>query len=402
MSIGYQTSHCSKGDRSIIIALRVLERLFLALAFLLSLGVNAQELRLSTAEKEIFSVQLLTDKLVAPWALVQLQQSQSLLITEKDGKLFRFDMPTRTLSLIPGVGKVQSHGQGGLMDIAISPDFSTSKLLYFSYAKQVSKGLFATSIASAKLLQSTGGWRLSGWRDLFVSRPATGSGKHFGSRIAFDDKGHLFFSIGDRGVRANAQNLNNHAGSILRLNLDGSVPADNPFIGQKNIKPEIYSFGHRNPQGLYYDVDQQQLFAIEHGPRGGDEINRIEPGLNYGWPIISYGKEYWGPFSVGEGVAKEGMQQPLMYYTPSIAPSSLIFYQHTYFSQLKNSFLAGSLVLRHLNQIKFNSNYNDYKQWRWFKKAERRIRDLTVLSSGKIALITDSGELQLIAKGDLR
>ncbi|EPJ51817.1 MAG: hypothetical protein OFPI_16310 [Osedax symbiont Rs2] len=376
--------------------------LLLAFSFLLGLDVSAKGLRLSVAESEMFSVKMLTDQLVAPWALAYLAQSQSLLITEKAGKLFRFDLNSGTLSLITGVGAVQAHGQGGLMDIAISPDFSTSKLLYFSYAKQVSKGQFATSIASARLLQSATGWRLQSWRDLFVSQPASTSDKHFGSRIAFDTQGHLFFSIGDRGVRANAQKLSNHPGSILRLNLDGSVPADNPFVGLAGIEPAIYSYGHRNPQGLYYDREQQQLFAIEHGPRGGDEINRIEPGLNYGWPVISYGKEYWGPGSVGEGVAKEGMQQPLMYYTPSIAPSSLIFYQHSYFSQLKDSFLAGSLVLRHLNQIKFSGNYSDYKQWRWFKKARRRIRDIAVLSSGKIAIITDSGELQLISNSAQR
>ncbi|MCJ8300225.1 MAG: PQQ-dependent sugar dehydrogenase, partial [Pseudomonadales bacterium] len=361
-------------------------------------AASARELHLSAADKQLFSVQLLTDQLVAPWALAYLQQSQSLLITEKDGKLFRYDLSSQSLSLIPGVGEVQSHGQGGLMDIAISEDFSSTKLLYFSYAKQVTKGKFATSIASAQLIQTDKHWKLTNWQDLFISRPASASAKHFGSRIIFDGMGHLFFSIGDRGVRANAQNLNNHAGSILRLNLDGSVPADNPFVGKENIKPEIYSYGHRNPQGLYYDKGRQQLFAIEHGPRGGDEINLVQPGRNYGWPVISYGKEYWGPVSVGEGVEKPGMQQPLMYYSPSIAPSSLIYYQQDYFAQLQGSFLAGSLVLRHMNQIKFSANYSHYEEWRWFKKARRRIRDLTVLSNGTIALITDSGELHLVVK----
>lgn len=164
----------------------------------------------------------------------------------------------------------------------------------------------------------------SEWQELLVTKSTSGTSRHFGSRIAFDDRGHLFFGIGDRGERDYAQNLSNHAGAILRLNLDGSVPDDNPFVNNRNALPEIWSYGHRNPQGLYFDREHNRLWEIEHGPRGGDEINLILAGENYGWPVISYGKEYWAPIAVGEDTHREGMQQSVKVYDPSIAPGSLI------------------------------------------------------------------------------
>ena len=157
---------------------------------------------------------------------------------------------------------------------------------------------------------------------MLITRSASTPGRHFGSRITFDGTGHLFFSVGDRGVRPNGQDLSTHAGSILRLTLDGSVPENNPFVQQRSALPEIWSYGHRNPQGIFYDRKKRRLWSIEHGPRGGDEINLILPGRNYGWPVISYGKEYWGPVQVGEGTEKEGMEQPVKFYVPSIAPGS--------------------------------------------------------------------------------
>mgnify|MGYP002526237288 FL=1 len=179
--------------------------------------------------------------------------------------------------------------------------------------------------------------------DLLVTRSASSTGRHFGSRIAFDGAGHLFFSVGDRGVRPNAQNLSTHAGSILRLDLNGNVPEDNPFVHQTGALPEIWSYGHRNPQGMFYDRNQQRLWSIEHGPRGGDEINLILPGLNYGWPIISYGKEYWNPFPVGEGTEKEGMEQPVKFYVPSIAPRKFACLFRESLSGLEGKFVCRRL-----------------------------------------------------------
>lgn len=351
------------------------------------------------------NVSLLTDKLKSPWAIAVEPTSNQLLITEKNGQLLRFDLSKRQLHVITKIPSVAVQGQGGFMDIALAPDYQKSAKVFFTYTKRVKKG-YATALASASLRTDSDQWSLDNWQDVLVTQSASTSGHHFGSRIAFDNQQHLFFSVGDRGERSNAQDLTNHAGSILRLNLDGSIPSDNPFINRAGALPEIYSYGHRNPQGLAFIERSQQLLAVEHGPRGGDEINLILAGANYGWPIISYGKEYWGPISVGESTAKAGMLQPLMQYTPSIAPSSLIFYQADYYPSLNQSLLLGALALRHLNQIKFSqpidqlthAKQHPFTSIQWLKKAQRRIRDLAVLPNGKIVLISDRGELLMLER----
>ena len=242
-----------------------------------------------------------------------------MLITEKIGKLKQLDLRNGDMADIGGLPSIKAYGQGGLMDVALHPNYEQTAWLYFTYIKPVNKR-YVTTLARAKLA----GHYLSLWQDLLVSQSATDTNRHFGSRITFDEAGHLYFSIGDRGERTQSQDLSSHAGSIIRLYLDGTIPKDNPFIQTKGALPHIYSYGHRNPQGLFYDKATGRLWSIEHGPRGGDEINLIRAGLNYGWAIISYGKEYWGPFQVGEGTHKDGMEQPIKQYTPSIAPSSLI------------------------------------------------------------------------------
>jgi glucose/arabinose dehydrogenase len=201
-----------------------------------------------------------------------------------------------------------------------------------------------TTLARARLI----GLHLTDWQDLLVSHSIEGSNKHFGSRIAFDGE-FVYFSVGERGYRANAQDLSTHAGSIIRLNLDGSIPADNPFVNNNQALDEIWSYGHRNPQGLVWDDQEQRLWSIEHGPRGGDEINLIVKGKNYGWPVISYGKEYWLPLSVGEGTQKVGMEQPLKVYTPSIAPSSLLLYTGEAFPQWRGNLFALVLKSQQIN-----------------------------------------------------
>ena len=207
------------------------------------------------------------------------------------------------------------------MDVALLPNYKTTGWLYFTYVKEI-EGEGATVLARAKLNKN----KFYSWQELLVTSSRSDTSHHFGSRIAFDNNGHVFFGIGDRGERPNAQDISNHAGSILRLNLDGSIPHDNPFVNTKNALPEIWSYGHRNPQGLTYDIKTNRLWEIEHGPRGGDEINLIIKGANYGWPVISYGKEYWGPLAVGEGTHRKGMEQPVKVYIPSIAPGSLLMY----------------------------------------------------------------------------
>ncbi len=352
-----------------------------------------------------YNATLLSDQLTSPWAIAVEPLSGDVLITEKAGRVLRFNLNSRKLTAIGQINDATVFGQGGLMDIAISPDYQQSSKLYFTYAKTV-KGGVTTALGKANLNTKNKKWQLTNWQELFVSKAANDSGRHFGSRIAFGKSEKLFFSIGDRGVRANGQDLTTHAGSILRLNLDGSVPSDNPFLNRPPALPEIYSYGHRNPQGLVYIKESDRLLAAEHGPRGGDEINLVLPGVNYGWPIISYGKEYWGPVAVGESTAKAGMEQPLMQYTPSIAPSSMLYYQGLTYPKLAKSLLLGSLALRHLSQVRFNKPVPElssgkrlpHKITRWLTDIKRRIRDIAVLNDGRIIMVSDRGELLLLER----
>ncbi len=319
--------------------------------------------------------------------------SSKLLFTLKSGKVGLYDMQQGKSTFLYHVKDVVYNGQGGLMDVQISPNFSNDKTVYFTYVKDINN-LSTVALARAKLVNE----KLIDWSDIFISKARTDTTRHFGSRITFDNSGHLYMSIGDRGVRLNAQNRKNHSGSVLRLNLDGSVPNDNPFINSSNILPHIYSYGHRNPQGLFFDKKRQQLFSSEHGPRGGDEINQIIKGVNYGWPVISYGKEYWSPLSVGEGTHKKGMKQPLKVYIPSIAPSSLIVYDGDIFSSWKGNLFIGALKMRHLNRIVLDKNNQVIKEERLLEDLGERIRQVIQSPRGNIYFSTDSGAIYKIFK----
>lgn len=319
-----------------------------------------------------------------PWGMDFIDQNK-LIVTLRSGGVFIVDIQQGKTSQLSGLPDITANGQGGLLDVAVGPD---QKWIYFTYSKTTTLGE-VTTLARAKISES----KLVDWQDLLVSNSATDTGRHFGSRIAFDGQGHVFFGIGDRGVRDNAQNLNNHAGSILRLTLDGKIPPDNPFVNQKNKHAEIWSYGHRNPQGLLFDPKKQLLWEIEHGPRGGDEINLVKKGRNYGWPVISYGKEYWGPISVGEGTEKPGMEQPHKVYIPSIAPGSLMLYSGDAFPDWKNSLFAGALKLQHLNRIPILANGLLGDEERLLEDKDERIRSLTESPEGWIYLSTDSGKI---------
>ncbi len=317
---------------------------------------------------------------------------EKMILTTKSGEVMLLDL--NTLKLKPLIDKINVHnrGQGGLLDVKKSPNFKTDKTFYFTYSKSINnQGV--TTLASAKF----DGKKLIDFKDLFISKSATDKNVHFGSRITFDENGHLFFSIGDRGIRGNAQDLANHAGSIIRLNLDGTVPSDNPFVKKRGKLPEIYSYGHRNPQGIFYDKKTQRLWSIEHGPRGGDEINLIEKGKNYGWPVISYGKEYWAPLAVGEGTHKKGMEQPKKVYIPSIAPSSLIVYSGKLFKSLKGDILSTALKLRHLNKVEVSKDLSLVKEERFLEKLGERIRNIVESKNGELFISTDSGNIYKIS-----
>ncbi len=360
---------------------------YLFLSFVFPLFLFSKTLFTFQSKDMNIKVEKISSNLGVPWGMTFISDEE-ILLTLKSGKIKVLNINTKQIRDISNTPRVLYDGQGGLLDVQKSPNFKNDAILYFTYVKSVNnKGV--TTLAKAKLDKN----RLVSWEDLLISKSDTSTSRHFGSRITFDDEGHIYFSIGDRGVRKNAQNLNNHAGTIIRLNLDGTIPKDNPFVNKDKKKPEIYSYGHRNPQGLFYDKKSKKLWSIEHGPRGGDEINLIKKGLNYGWPIISYGKEYWSALSVGEGTHKKGMVQPKKVYIPSIAPSSLIVYDGKSFPKWQGDIFSGALKLRHINRIVLDKYDEVKKEERLLEELGERVRNIIQSPKGNLIISTDSGNI---------
>lgn len=344
-------------------------------------------LPLNSALADDFLLEKIASGLGIPWGLAFISDDE-ILFTERRGALGILNIESGAVDRVSGLPDVLAEGQGGLMDVAVPADYKQQGWIYFTYSKNI-QGQGATTLARSRLKNH----RLHQWQDLLVTQSRSDTSRHYGSRIAFDDQGHVYFSVGDRGVRPNGQDLKTHAGAILRLKRNGDVPDDNPFADDKAVLPEIWSYGHRNPQGLVWDKKNQRLWAIEHGPRGGDEINLIEKGKNYGWPVISYGKEYWGPLAVGEGTHRKGMQQPVKTYIPSIAPGSLLYYSGDAFPQWNGALLAGALKLRHLNVVTLNEKAEAIQEDRLLEKRRQRIRALAQGPQGGIYFSTDSGDI---------
>lgn len=329
-----------------------------------------------------YKAELVKDNLGIVWGMDFLQDT--IIFTQRTGELRLLDLKTKKIMEVSGAPKVYARGQGGLLDIKVHPNFSKNKRVYITYAKNI--GEYQTTALGYGTLESN---KLLNFKDIFIAKGNGDTRRHFGSRITFAENNLIFMSIGDRGERANAQNNKNHFGTIVRLTDEGKVPAGNPFIEDKKALDEIWSYGHRNPQGLFYDKESQTLYEMEHGPRGGDEINIIEKAQNYGWPTISYGKEYMLPIAVGESTHKEGMKQPIKYYIPSIAPSGLIYYTGNVYKNLKNSLISGALAKTHLN-IYFPKTK---KEVRLFEKFDERFRSVAVDKAGFIYFSTDTGKI---------
>lgn len=299
----------------------------------------------SPALAEGYRITKILGDLDTPWAVAPLPGG-GVLVTQKGGSLVYSKDGTR--HLVSGLPESVDLGQGGLLDITLARDFEQTRTLFLTYAKpQAGRKGAGTALASATL--SPDAKALQNVTQLFEMAAGSTGGRHFGSRVVEAADGTLFVTIGDRGMRPAAQDRSNHIGTIVRVNRDGSVPADNPFVGQDGIQPEIWSYGHRNPQGAGLD-GQGNLWTAEHGARGGDEVNLIRKGANFGWPVISYGRHYSGG-KIGEGGSKAGMEQPQFYWDPSMAPSGLMVYSGALFPEWKGDIFVGSLKFDYIARL---------------------------------------------------
>lgn len=323
-----------------------LKKLTYFLLFLITLTACAQD-KNPVNNKNTHEV--VVSDLTNPWGFVFLPDN-SLLITEKEGKIIHFKNDTKTE--IEGLPEIYVRGQGGLLDISIHPNYKNNGWIYFSYASPKGEGKGGnTAIMRAKIKNNT----LIEKELLYKAEPNTTKGQHFGSRIVFDREGYLYFSIGERGERdINPQDITRDCGKIYRLNDDGTIPKDNPFVDSKDAKKAIWSYGHRNAQGMEIHPETKDIWTHEHGPKGGDEINIIRKGKNYGWPIITYGKNYSGT-TITYQTEKKGMEQPLHYWDPSIAPSGMAFISSDKYGDWKGSLLVGSLKFSYLDRCEIKN-----------------------------------------------
>ncbi len=360
----------------------------------LCLGVGTAELAeaagadgsgsVERTEKHAVRVNVLTRGLEHPWSLAFLPDGR-MLVTERAGRL-RYVAADGVPDPTPIAGlpeAVTERGQGGLHDVVLHPDFGRNRLVYLAYSGRGAGG-YGTELARARL----DGHRLADVEVLFRALPKSRGGRHFGGRVVFDRAGHVFLTLGDRGGRPRAQDLGDHAGSIIRLTEDGRAPEDNPFVSTAGARPEIFTWGNRNVQGAAMNLWTGELWTHEHGPQGGDEVNVVRAGVNYGWPVVTYGRNYGIGTKIGEGTHREGMAQPLHQWTPSIAPSGMAFYDGDEFPGWRGSLLVGSLRFRLLARLEFEGE-RFVREERMLEDAIGRIREVRVGPDGLIYLLSD-------------
>ena len=368
------------------------EKLLLVLGRLLCAFVAAGPLggcaappdaRIVQTEKGPVAVEVLVRGLEHPWGMAFLPDG-SILVTERPGRLRLVVDGQLRQEPVAGLPAVAAHGQGGLLDVALHPQFSRNRLVYLAYAAE-GPGGYGTEVARGRLT----GARLEDVAVIFRMTPKSETGRHFGSRLVFDRDGRLMVTLGDRGDRPRAQRLDDHAGSVVRIGDDGVVPADNPFVTRSGALAEIFSYGNRNVQGAALHPETGELWTHEHGPQGGDELNIIRAGVNYGWPVITYGANYGIGTSIGEGTAKTGMAQPLHYWVPSIAPSGMTFYTGGRFPQWRGNLFVGSLKFRQLVRLELGGERVVHEE-RLFTDVLGRIRDVRQGPDGLLYLLTDA------------
>lgn len=343
---------------------------------------SERESKIPEVETELtFVVDTLATGLQNPWGMAFLPDDR-VLIAERPGRLRIWENGVLHEEPVNGLPEIWSHGQGGLLEVKLHPRYQENGWLYIAYSYRGSGG-GNTAIARARL----NGNSLTDLQILFQGTPLRSSGAHFGSRIVFDEQEYLYFTIGDRGKKENAQDLSNHAGKVMRINDDGSVPEDNPFVSDPNAQPEIWSYGHRNIQGMVIDNETGKIWSHEHGPRGGDEINVVYKGENYGWPLATFGINYSGTI-ISQDTTLPGMVDPILQWTPSIAPCGLTMVTSDKYQSWQGNLLVGALAGQHIQRVELNGT--DILGSEKLLNGFARFRDVRQAPDGYIYVLTEN------------
>ena len=341
-----------------------------------------------TSAEHGFRVTVIAEALEHPWGMAFLPDG-GILVTERPGRLRLVKGPGQVGPALTGTPTVFASGQGGLLDVVLHPDFGRNRFVYLSYAAASPDGQ-STRVTRGRLTDQG----LADVREIVEATPRGRGGLHFGSRMAFGLDGFLYVATGERYDRNRAQDLTDLRGKVLRLNDDGTAPSDNPFVGRAGIRPEIFSYGHRNPQGLTVHPTTGVIWEIEHGPRGGDELNRLKPGANYGWPLVTYGIDYSGA-KIGDGASKPGIEEPAKYWVPSISPSGMTFYTGAAFPKWRGNLFTGGLNGQVLVRLVLDGE-KVVREERLLEGAVGRIRDVRQGPDGRLYLLTDAAAGRLL------
>ncbi|TYC62450.1 PQQ-dependent sugar dehydrogenase [Rhodobacterales bacterium] len=356
------------------------------MAFLAALPLSAPGFAQSQLRPETVA-----EGLVYPWSVAFLPGG-GYLVTERDGAL-KFVAEDGRQSTVAGTPDVYAQGQGGLLDVVLSPHFDDDSLVYMTFSQRTSEGA-GTALFKAALVQDGDGYRLENGETIFSGNNRTSGGRHFGSRLAFSEDDHLFMTVGERGEREMAQNAATHHGTVLRLTADGKPAPGNPFLNEEGMQPEIWSYGHRNPQAAAIHPQSGLLWTVEHGARGGDEVNIPQAGKNYGWPVISYGRHYSGG-KIGEGTSKPGLEQPIHYWDPSIAPSGMVFVTSDRYPDWQGDLFVGALRGQHLARLDLRGD-EVVGEDKFLTNLGERIRDVRQGPDGYLYVLTDSDDGKLL------